>query len=80
MYKIITFSIQLIILLTILTFIFTNPFIISLDIGNYKYSFSSNFFAGLFLIFLLIFYISFYLFFKSRLSINNFFLKINIKN
>ncbi len=79
MYKIIIFSVQLLILLTLLTFIFTNPFIISLDIGNFKYSFSSNIFAGLTIILLLIIYLFLYLYFKSRLSINNFFLKNKYK-
>ena len=79
MYRVIIFSIQLIVLLVVLTFIFTNPFTISLDIGNYKYSFSSNFFAGIFFILLLTFYIVFYLFFKSRLMANNFFLKNKYK-
>ena len=79
MYKLLIFCIQLLILLTVLTFVFTNPFIISLDIGNFKYSFSSNLFAGLFIAFLFLFYILFYLFFKSRISLNNYFLKNKYK-
>ena len=75
MYRIIIFSIQLIFLLLILSFVFTNPFIISLDIGNFKYSFPSNFFAFFVIIFLLVIYVTFYILFKSRLALNNYFLK-----
>ena len=42
MYRFIIFTIQIILLVIILTFLFSNPFIISLDIGNLKYSFTSN--------------------------------------
>ncbi len=79
MYKLIVFSIQLILLITILTAIFTNPFIISLDIGNLKYSFSSNIFAGILITLLISIYVIFYLFFKSRLSLSNYFLKSRYK-
>ncbi len=79
MYKLIVFSIQLVLLITILTAIFTNPFIISLDIGNLKYSFSSNIFAGILITLLISIYVIFYLFFKSRLSLSNYFLKSRYK-
>ena len=74
MYRLLIFVIQLILLLTILTFIFSNPFIISLDIGNYKYSFVSNIFAGVFLVFLFLFYLLIYVFFRSRFSVKKYFL------
>ena len=48
-YRLVSFVIQLLILITILTFIFTNPFIISIDISDYKYSFSSNIFQEFYL-------------------------------
>ncbi len=79
MYKLIIFFIQLILLLTILSLIFTNPFSISLDIGNLKYSFSSNFFAGSALFCLLILYVTFYLFFKSRIKLSQYFLNNKYK-
>ncbi len=79
MYKLLIFTIQLIVLLSILTLIFTNPFIISLDIGNYKYAFDSNIFSGVFIIFLVLFYLLIYLFFKSRFSINKYFLNNKYK-
>ena len=79
MKKLIVFSTQLIILIIILTFIFNNPFVISLDISNLKYSFSSNIFAGVAIAFLLILYLTFYLIFKSRLSINNLLLRNKYK-
>ncbi len=73
--RLIIFFIQLLILLVVLSLIFGNPFVISLDVGNYKYSFSSNLFAGAAIFFVFLFYISLYVFFKSRLSINKYFLK-----
>ena len=79
MYRFIIFTIQLLLLIIIVTFIFTNPFKISLDIGNLKYTFSSNFFAILIIIFTLLLYLSFYIFFKSRLSINNYLIKNKFK-
>ena len=79
MYRIFIFFIQLILFLTILSFIFNNPFTISLDIGNLKYAFSSNLFAIVLIIFLLIFYFSFYLIFRSRFLIHNYFLKNKFK-
>ena len=75
MYKLIVFSTQLILLILILSLIFTNPFIISLDIGNFKYSFTSNILATVVIFLLFFLYLSFYLFFKSRLYLNNYFLK-----
>ena len=75
MYKFIFFSIQLIIFLTIFTVIFNNPFLISLDIGDFKYSFSSNIFAIILIIFLLSIYIILSLFFKTRFNLNHYFLK-----
>ena len=79
MYRLLIFVIQLILLLTILTFIFSNPFIISLDIGNYKYSFVSNIFAGVFLVFLFLFYLLIYVFFRSRFSVKKYFLNNKYK-
>ena len=79
MYRFIIFTIQLLLLLIIVTFIFTNPFKISLDIGNLKYSFSSNFFAILIIIFTSFLYVSFYIIFKSRLSLNNYLIKNKFK-
>ncbi|MDA9748665.1 hypothetical protein N9U75_00775 [Pelagibacteraceae bacterium] len=75
MYRLIVFSLQFIILLTALTFIFTNPFTISLDIKNIKYSFSSNIFAAIALIFILSFYAILFLYFKSRITFVNYLLK-----
>ncbi len=74
MYRILIFVLQLVLLLSILTFIFSNPFVISLDIGNYKYSFISNIFAGGVFIFLLLFYMLIYLFFRSKFSLKKYFL------
>ena len=79
-YRILIFSFQLFLLLIILTFIFTNPFIISLDIGNLKYSFSSNLLSVLLIVFLLFFYLILYIFFKTRFSLNKFVLVNKYKN
>ncbi len=75
MYRLSIFVLQFLILIIALTFIFTNPFIISLDIGNLKYSFSSNLLSVVFLSFIFLLYLVFYLFFRSRLSLGKYFLK-----
>jgi len=75
MYRLSIFVLQLLLLIIALTFIFTNPFIVSLDIGNLKYSFSSNLFAVVFLSFVFLLYLVLYLFFRSRLSLGKYFLK-----
>ena len=75
MYRLSIFVLQFLILIIALTFIFTNPFIISLDIGNLKYSFSSNLFSVIFISFIFLLYLVFYLFFRSRLSLGKYFLK-----
>ena len=79
MYRFSVFVIQLIVLILLLSFIFSNPFVISFDINNLKYSFSSNLFIGSLIGLFFIFYLFLYLFFKSRLSLNNFFLKNKYK-
>ena len=75
MYRFSIFVLQFLILIIALTFIFTNPFIISLDIGNLKYSFSSNLLSIVFISFIFLLYLVFYLFFRSRLSLGKYFLK-----
>ena len=75
MYRFSIFVLQFLILIIALTFIFTNPFIVSLDIGNLKYSFSSNLFAVVFISFIFLLYLVLYLFFRSRLSLGKYFLK-----
>ena len=75
MYRLSIFVLQFLILIIALTFIFTNPFIISLDIGNLKYSFSSNLLSIVFISFVFLLYLVFYLFFRSRLSLGKYFLK-----
>jgi len=75
MLRLIIFFLQLIFLLTIVSLIFSNPFLISFDINDLKYTFSSNIFIGVSLGVFLIVFILFYLFFKSRFSIANYILK-----
>ncbi len=75
MYRFSIFVLQFLLLIIALTFIFTNPFIVSLDIGNLKYSFSSNLFAVVIISFIFLLYLVFYLFFRSRLSLGKYFLK-----
>ncbi len=75
MYRFSIFVLQFLLLIIALTFIFTNPFIVSLDIGNLKYSFSSNLFAVVFISFIFVLYLVLYLFFRSRLSLGKYFLK-----
>ena len=75
MYRFAVFVIQLLLLIIALTFIFTNPFIISLDIGSLKYSFSSNLFAVALISFTFLLYLILYLFFRSRFSLSKYLLK-----
>ncbi len=79
MYKFSLFIIQLLFLIIALTFIFTNPFIISLDIGNLKYSFSSNIFFVIFISLGFVLYLVFYIFFRSRLTLGKYLLKNKYK-
>tara|TARA_Y200000002_G_scaffold361010_1_gene346742 strand:- start:307 stop:1596 length:1290 start_codon:yes stop_codon:yes gene_type:complete len=79
MYRFSIFILQLLLLIISLTFIFTNPFIISLDIGNLKYSFSSNLFFVIFISLVFILYLLFYSFFRSRLSLGKYLLKNKYK-
>ena len=79
MFRLLYFVINLVLLLIIISFIFSNPFIISLDIGNFKYCFSSIVFSIVALLILITFYFFTYIFFKSRFSINNFFIKNKYK-
>ncbi len=75
MYRFSIFVLQFLLLIVALTFIFTNPFILSLDIGNLKYTFSSNLFAVVFISFIFLLYLVFYIFFRSRLSLGQYMLK-----
>ena len=75
MYRLSIFVLQFLLLIVALTFIFTNPFVVSLDIGNLKYSFSSNLLSVVFISFIFLLYLVFYLFFRSRLSLGKYFLK-----
>ncbi len=75
MYRLTILFLQIVILLIVLSFIFSNPFIISLDIGNLKYTFSSNILSGIALIVLFLIYLSAYIFFKSKFSINKYVMK-----
>jgi len=75
MYRFSIFVLQFLLLIIALTFIFTNPFILSLDIGNLKYTFSSNLFAIVFISFIFLLYLVLYLFFRSRLSLGQYLLK-----
>ena len=79
MYKIFVFLVQLILLIFILTFIFSNPFVISFDIENLKYSFSSNFLIGIFFVILFFIYIITYAYFKSSIVLSKYFLKKKYK-
>ena len=62
MYRFLIFVVQLLLLIVVLTFIFTNPFIISLDSRSIKYSFSSNLFAVILISFFFLLYLVFFIF------------------
>ena len=79
MYRLIFFTAQLVLLIAILTLIFSNPFKVSLDIGDFKYSFSSSFFVAVATIILLFIYLSLLLYFKSKVSFNNYLIKSKYK-
>ena len=72
MLKLISFLIQFLILLSIVFFLVANSFIISFDIGDYKYSFSSNIFFGSIITLLFVLYILQYLYFKTRLNLHRY--------
>ncbi len=79
MLKLISLLIQFLIILSIVFFLVVNSFIISFDIGDYKYSFSSNIFFGLIITLLFVFYILQYLYFKTRLNLHRYSLSSKYK-
>ena len=79
MYRLFLFFFQLLLLLIILSFILSNPFIISFDIGDLKYSFSSNLFAIILITITFFFYLIMFLYFKSRFSLRNYILQNKYK-
>lgn len=79
MLRLILFTIQIILLLAVVSLIFSNPFLISFDIRDLKYTFSSNIFIGTSLTALIFIFILFYFFFKTRFSIKNYILKNQYK-
>ena len=66
--------IQFLLILALVVLIVSNKFNISFDIGDYKYSFSSNIFFGSLLTLLFILYILQYLYFKTKFSFYKYFL------
>ena len=74
MLRLIFFIIQFILILTLVVLLISNTFIISFDIEDYKYSFSSNIFFIGFLGLLFILYIFQYLYFKTKFSFHKYIL------
>jgi len=70
--KIAFFIIQFLLIIAIVALFISNSFLISFDIGDYKYSFSSNIFYGSLLGLLFIIYIFQYLYFKAKFSFHKF--------
>jgi len=66
--RLIFFIIQLSIIISIVAIILSNNFIVSFDIGEYEYSFSSNIFYVIIASVIIILYIIQYYFFKARFS------------
>jgi len=79
MFRIAFFVTQLLVLILIISHIFSNPFVVSFDIENLKYTFSSNFFIGLIILFIFLIIFVFYIFFRSRISFSKFLLKNKYK-
>lgn len=75
MIRFIIFFIQFILLLIILSLVISNPFVVSFDISDLKYSLSSNLFIGAFVSLILVIYFLIFIYFKSRVSLNNFVMK-----
>ena len=72
MIRFIIFFIQFILLLIILSLVISNPFVVSFDIFDLKYSLSSNLFVGTFLSLIVVLYFLIFIYFKSRVSLNKF--------
>jgi len=74
MLKLTFFIIQFLLILALVALLVSNSFIISFDIRDYKYSFSSNIFFGSLLGLLFILYIIQYLYFKAKFSFHKYIL------
>ena len=68
MIRIIFFVIQIILTIALVSFILSNNFVVSFDIGEYQYSFSSNLFFAIIGTILVILYFVQYIFFKTRFT------------
>ena len=68
MIRIIFFVIQIILTIALVSFILSNNFVVSFDIGDYQYSFSSNLFFAIIGTILIILYFVQYIFFKTRFT------------
>jgi len=66
--RIIFFVIQIILTIALVSFILSNNFVVSFDIGEYQYSFSSNLFFAIIGTILIILYFVQYIFFKTRFT------------
>ena len=64
--------IQIILIIALVSFILSNNFIVSFDIGEYQYSFSSNLFFAFIGTILIILYFVQYIFFKTRFSLQRY--------
>ena len=68
MIRIIFFVIQIILTIALVSIILSNNFVVSFDIGEYQYSFSSNIFFAIIGTILIILYFVQYIFFKTRFT------------
>ena len=68
MIRIIFFVIQIILTIALVSVILSNNFVVSFDIGEYQYSFSSNIFFAIIGTILIILYFVQYIFFKTRFT------------
>ena len=76
--RIISIIVQIIIVLTVALLIIQNSFIISFELGDFIFSFSSSYFLISFLIFFIIIFLIQNIYFKSKSILHSF--KINKKN
>jgi len=66
--KLIFFVLQILIIFGVVSFVVSNQFIVSFDIGEYQYSFSSNLLFVTIGLLLIILYLLQYIFFKTRFT------------
>ncbi len=79
MSKITIFVIQLLVIFALVVFFISNAFIVSFDIGDFKYLFSSNILLGFLIFLVFLIYLLQFVFFKTRFAIHKFIINKKMK-